>query len=151
MELNDRLIQLRKENKMTQADLAEELHLSRQAISRWETGVAVPSSENFLELSRVYSVPVDSIMRESAVLDNRIEGVRKDDLKERINSNGRWTKKSIAAIVVAVVIVAAVSVFTFAYSLNTKDDSAKPIRIEDTEEDKIKDFSEVGIFSMEED
>ena len=108
MELKDRLIQLRKENKMTQADLAEELHLSRQAISRWETGVAVPSSENFLELSRVYSVPVDSIMRESAVLDNRIEGVRKDD-------------------------------------------SAKPIRIEDTEEDKIKDFSEVGIFSMEED
>lgn len=40
MELNEKLISLRKKNKMTQAQVAEVLDVSRQAISNWETGVS---------------------------------------------------------------------------------------------------------------
>ncbi len=40
MELHDKLIKLRKENHLTQADLAEKLNVSRQAVSGWETGVS---------------------------------------------------------------------------------------------------------------
>ena len=38
MLLGDKLVSLRKENKLTQAKVAEILNVSRQAISRWESG-----------------------------------------------------------------------------------------------------------------
>ena len=41
MEMKDRFIQLRREKQMTQAELAEALNVSRQAVSRWETGVSL--------------------------------------------------------------------------------------------------------------
>lgn len=40
MELNEKLISLRKKNKLTQIQVAETLDVSRQAISNWETGVS---------------------------------------------------------------------------------------------------------------
>ena len=46
MQLNEKLVSLRKEKGLTQLKVAEELDISRQAISRWESGVAMPSTEN---------------------------------------------------------------------------------------------------------
>ena len=63
MELRDKLILLRKEKELSQADLAEILNVSRQAISRWEVGTSVPSMDNLSALSRLYNVSVDSVMR----------------------------------------------------------------------------------------
>ena len=63
MELRDKLILLRKEKELSQADLAEILNVSRQAISRWEVGTSVPSMDNLSALSRLYNVSVDSLMR----------------------------------------------------------------------------------------
>ena len=56
MELNERLAQLRKEHGLSQNDLAEKLNVSRQAISRWEQGLAMPSSDNLIYLSRLYGI-----------------------------------------------------------------------------------------------
>ena len=50
MELRDKLILLRKEKELSQADLAEILNVSRQAISRWEVGTSVPSMDNLSAL-----------------------------------------------------------------------------------------------------
>ena len=46
MELYEKLIHLRKQKGLSQLKLAEELGVSRQAISKWEVGTAVPSTEN---------------------------------------------------------------------------------------------------------
>lgn len=54
MELNEKLISLRKKNKLTQAQVAETLDVSRQAISNWETGAVLPSTDNLKALSRLY-------------------------------------------------------------------------------------------------
>lgn len=62
MEIKDRLLQLRREKGMTQAELAERLGISRQAVSRWETGEALPSTENLVDLRRIYGVSLDSIL-----------------------------------------------------------------------------------------
>ena len=43
MNLSEKLVSLRKQKGFTQMDLAERLDVSRQAISRWEVGAAVPS------------------------------------------------------------------------------------------------------------
>lgn len=62
MELNQQLSILRQKHGYSQARLAEALGVSRQAISRWETGAAIPSSENLIQLSRLYQIPLDIIL-----------------------------------------------------------------------------------------
>ena len=78
MELRDKLILLRKEKELSQADLAEILNVSRQAISRWEVGTSIPSMDNLSALSRLYNVSVDSLMRP----DNNAETI----VKEQVNN-----------------------------------------------------------------
>ena len=51
MQFRDKLFQLRKRDGMTQAELAEAINVSRQAISKWEMGTAVPDVSNMLALS----------------------------------------------------------------------------------------------------
>ena len=68
MELNEKLISLRKKNKLTQAQVAEALDVSRQAISNWETGAVLPSTDNLIALSRLYQVPVDHLLNDDTDL-----------------------------------------------------------------------------------
>ena len=62
MELNERMAQLRKEHGLSQNDLAEKLNVSRQAVSRWEQGLAMPSSDNLIYLSRLYGITLDELI-----------------------------------------------------------------------------------------
>ena len=66
MSLPEKLLSLRKQNGFTQMELAEKLHVSRQAISRWEVGTAAPSTENLKELSALYDVSVDYLLGDHA-------------------------------------------------------------------------------------
>lgn len=54
MELTERLAQARKARGLSQADAAERLNVSRQAISRWETGVGTPSLDSLIQMSQLY-------------------------------------------------------------------------------------------------
>ena len=66
MKLDEKLVSLRKEKGLTQMKVAEELDVSRQAISRWESGTAVPSIENLRFLGKLYGVPIDYLMNEES-------------------------------------------------------------------------------------
>ena len=46
MVMQEKLVQLRKEKGLTQIELAEALNVSRQAVSKWESGGALPATEN---------------------------------------------------------------------------------------------------------
>lgn len=54
MKLSDKIVRLRKSNGMSQEELADKLGVSRQAISRWEMGTAMPDATNILQLSRLF-------------------------------------------------------------------------------------------------
>ena len=62
MDLKETLVFFRKKQGLSQIELAEALEVSRQTVSKWETGVALPSAENLLALSRLYGVPVDDLL-----------------------------------------------------------------------------------------
>ena len=64
MKLEEKLVSLRKKKGLTQMNVAEVLDVSRQAISRWESGNAIPSTENLKSLSKLYEVPVDYLLKE---------------------------------------------------------------------------------------
>ena len=62
MGLDERLYQLRKQKGLTQADVAEKLGISRQAVSRWEIGAAIPTLENIKILSELFGVSVEYLL-----------------------------------------------------------------------------------------
>jgi len=64
MRLDEKLIHLRKEKGLTQLELAEAVKVSRQAVSKWESGGGTPSTENLKGLSELYGVSVDYLLSE---------------------------------------------------------------------------------------
>lgn len=65
MKLEERLIALRKQKRLTQQQLAEKLQVSRQVVSKWETGSHLPSIEKVAALARLYDVSMDAILKDS--------------------------------------------------------------------------------------
>lgn len=59
----DYLKELRIKNNLSQEKLGERLGLSRQSVSKWEQGYAMPDTENLLKLSELYGVSVDTILK----------------------------------------------------------------------------------------
>ncbi len=62
MSMEERLISLRKGRGMSQLEAAEALGVSRQAVSKWESGAAVPSIDNLRAISRLYEVTIDHLV-----------------------------------------------------------------------------------------
>lgn len=59
------LIKLRQSKNWTQDDMSEKLHISRQAISKWETGASVPNLDILLKLSKLYNISINEILEPS--------------------------------------------------------------------------------------
>ena len=64
MNLSEKLIVLRKENGWSQEDFAEKLEVSRQAVSRWENGTALPDAQNILRISKLFRVSADYLLND---------------------------------------------------------------------------------------
>lgn len=62
MELYEKLYELRRASGMSQEELAEKLGVSRQAVSKWESGATQPELSKLIELSKLYSVSVDELL-----------------------------------------------------------------------------------------
>ena len=90
MQLHEKLVILRKENQLTQQKVAEELNVSRQAISRWESGVSLPSTDNLKGLSTLYHVPVDYLLHDSTERTAPIEKT----VNPTSNANNNKLKKA---------------------------------------------------------
>lgn len=63
MALPDKLYELRKESGLSQESLAEELGVSRQAISKWESGKAMPESDKLILISEYFDVSLDVLLK----------------------------------------------------------------------------------------
>ena len=60
--ISDNIKKYRKENNLSQDELAEKLGVSRQSISLWETGQTQPTIENIIALARIFNVSTDEIL-----------------------------------------------------------------------------------------
>ena len=78
MTLPEKLLYYRKKAGLSQLELAERLDVSRQAVSRWESGAAVPSTENLKCLSGLYGVSVDILLNDGADPEEAEEGAREE-------------------------------------------------------------------------
>ncbi len=55
----------RTENKMTQEFVAETLGVSRQAVSKWESGLSDPSTTNLIALAKLFNIAPEDILKEA--------------------------------------------------------------------------------------
>ena len=65
MNLPEKLAFLRRAKGLCQQELADEMNVSRQAVSKWESGDVMPSLDNLIYLSRLYGVTIDSLIDDS--------------------------------------------------------------------------------------
>lgn len=62
VDIGDRLRDIRKDNKFTQAELGELIGTSRATINSWEMGIALPSTQFIIRLARLYRVSTDYLL-----------------------------------------------------------------------------------------
>ena len=63
--LNDNLKTLRKNNGLSQEELAIKLNVVRQTVSKWEQGLSVPDAEMLISISEIFDTPVSTILGEN--------------------------------------------------------------------------------------
>ncbi len=83
IKLADRLVELRKENKLSQEALAEKLGLSRQSISKWERAEASPDTDNLIALAEVYGITLDELLGNNEPKERKQETQPQSENKER--------------------------------------------------------------------
>jgi len=71
MNFGENLREIRKQRKMTQEDLAELLNVSRQAVSKWESGEGYPETEKLLILSKELNISIDYLLNNEVHLEEK--------------------------------------------------------------------------------
>ncbi|AEB28849.1 hypothetical protein CAR_c00980 [Carnobacterium sp. 17-4] len=66
MLLGEKLKSSRVKKGFSQNDVAEELHISRQSISKWENDISYPDLDNLVKLSTYYQVSTDHLLKENS-------------------------------------------------------------------------------------
>ena len=64
MLFSEKLKMLRKEKKLTQEELAEQLNVSRQAITKWESNEGIPDIENLKQISILFNTTIDALVKD---------------------------------------------------------------------------------------
>lgn len=113
---NEFLIELRKEQKLSQEDLATLIDVSRQTISKWETGEKIPDLDNVNKLCQVLKVDINQL----------IEGIYETENKKQSETNIKnkktnMFKKIILVIVTIYAITVVLKAVLFSYILYKND------------------------------
>lgn len=104
MSFGENLIKLRRQKGWSQDDLANNLDLSRQAISKWENNTSKPDIDNLKKISNIFSIKIDELVN-NEIPDNKAVtlDVKKEEKKEK-------TITIVKLIIIAVIILYVISV-----------------------------------------
>ena len=78
MEFNEKLQELRKQNNLTQEDLAEKLFVSRTAVSKWELGRGYPNIDSLKAIAKIFGISIDELLSGEELLN-----IAEEDTKQR--------------------------------------------------------------------
>ena len=85
--LNENISKNRKENKMTQEDLAEALGVTFAAVSKWERGLATPDLELIIQMANIFDVSVDCLVGYQLKSSNIEDLIKKAEILMLDNKN----------------------------------------------------------------
>lgn len=94
MNLKDNLKRIRKENNLSQEELAEKLNVSRQSVSKWEQGITYPEMDKMLEICKLFNVNIDDLINGDIKESNNTKQV-KNSINKFIESFLGYVTKTI--------------------------------------------------------
>lgn len=152
MSFAKKMIELRKQQNLSQQDLADRLGVSRQAISRWETGAVQPLADSVKSLAQVFQVSTDYLLNDDLDTPTPPPTAQPAPPQEKPKSARKHRKwiLALAALAAAAVLILVTAAGT-AYYLQWKE--RQPVSIYDmnreTAEESIRDRS-VVMYSFDE-
>ena len=75
----DKLIELRKRSGWSQEDLAEQMGVTRQSVSKWEGAQSVPELEKILQLARIFGVSTDYLLKDELETAEAVGAIPAED------------------------------------------------------------------------
>ena len=95
MTLGERIYRYRKDKKMSQNDLANELEVSRQSISKWETNASIPELNKLIRMSEVFRVSLDELVQG----EKAVEAKREFENYNKTNQKPGLSRRKILGII----------------------------------------------------
>ena len=80
--LGNRLFELRKEARLSQEEFADKIGVSRQAVSKWERGEALPDTDNLITIAKLFKVSLDSLILNEIKNEDFAEDLSQIDSEE---------------------------------------------------------------------
>lgn len=99
MDLSKRLMELRMKNSLTQGQVADAVGVSRQSISKWELGEAVPETEKVKKLGELYGLSVDDLLSDDPIVpESREDRQAPDPVPAK-------SRRGVIALLLAVIVI----------------------------------------------
>lgn len=93
METKDIILDLRTKNELSQDELAEKIHVTRQAVSRWENGETIPNTETLKHLSKLFDVSINTLLGSPRKLICQCCGMPLDDSSVSKEKDGTFNEE----------------------------------------------------------
>lgn len=117
MEFSEKLQMLRRKNSMSQEELADILGVSRQAVSRWESGQGYPETDKLIRISELFSTTLDDLLKDAPSSEEGTDEADRGYYVSRETAEGFLTYKRSGsirlAVSVAIIILSIVGPATF--------------------------------------
>lgn len=93
MKTKDIILELRNQKGFSQDALAEKIHVTRQAVSRWETGETIPNTETLKLLSQLFDVSINTLLGSPQKLICQCCGMPLDDSSISRETDGTFNEE----------------------------------------------------------
>ena len=84
MILAEKISEGRKKNGWSQEELAEKLSVSRQSVSKWESGQSVPDLNRILEMARIFGVTTDYLLKDEIEEAENVDGFKSTESSKKL-------------------------------------------------------------------
>jgi len=102
MKFGDNLRNMRKKHNLSQEELSEKVRVSRQSVSKWETGDAYPEMNNLLELCKIFKCQINDLVNDSIIDIDSLD----DEVLEKVVLLQKEKQKNVKALSKAIMIIA---------------------------------------------
>ena len=93
METKNVILELRTKNGFSQDELAEKIHVTRQAVSRWENGETIPNIETLKLLSKLFDISINTLLGSPRKLICQCCGIPLDDSSISKETDGTFNEE----------------------------------------------------------
>ena len=154
MKFNDKLIELRKKEGLSQEELGYKLNVTRQTVSKWELGQTTPEMEKLVEMSKIFNISVDELINESEAVVNQNPIIEDQPIEEKSTKGNKAIFFIVGALIIVIVLIV-LKFFSGIFMINKIKDEGTKTQESIIERffgifDKAFDFAEQNMDSIDE-